>query len=191
MDSATTRSDTRSGSTTKPNPADEAIAHGATNVGAIDTFEVPTNWQLGRHTERAYGYVYSWHPDGNTRVSLNLIYLGRPLHITDSANFQDLLATENRPLALEELHPIRAVLSEKADIDVFRLTAASVKEVSDMKVLAVTGGYKDQPVDVHAIYINASGDGRVVQEVSFIAPRDLFQQFLPDAERALSTLRLR
>jgi hypothetical protein len=171
--------------------SDDAITRGLTNVGAVESFRVPENWQLGRHEERAYGYIYTWHPKGQPQVSLNIRYHGRPLPEADAGILQALLSSGGRILLRQELHALRSVLRDKGDTETFVVGSASIKSIGDVPVLAVSGRYKDQAVDAHTIFVNASGDGHIVQEVSYIAPRDLFTTFQSDAERAFSSLRIR
>lgn len=176
--------------TEKPD-ADEAIARGVTNVGAIQSFRVPKSWQLARHEELAYGYVYTWSPKGQPRVSLNISYSGRPLPEPDAGSLQALLSSGGRILLRQELYALRNILRDKGDPEIFVVGSASIKTIGDVPVLALSGRYRDQPIDIHTILVNASGDGRVIQEVSYIAPRDLFATFQADAERAFSSLRIR
>lgn len=169
--------------------AKENAQTGVTDCGAIRSFTVPPNWLLGTYRQEAYGYVISWHPLDNEDVTLNVSYRGHPLAEDDASALHRVLSTEHF-LNPDEIHSIRKALREMSNAEVFTINTAQVRCISHLPILEVSGSYRDQPVDKLTIQIDASGDGRIVQEITYIAPRDLYLQYLPAALAAISTLQV-
>lgn len=161
------------------------------NLGAIEGFTIPDTWKLGRRSERAYGYIYSWQPQTQPNVSLNISYRGRPLSEADAAKFKSTLASGARTLSTPELSTLSGIVRELSSATAFTVNAAKVIDIDGTAVLQVTGAYKDQHVDKHALFINADGAGRIVQELSYIAPRDKYQNFASVAQNTFSSLKLK
>lgn len=168
---------------------EETLQSGVTDCGAIRSLEVPPDWSLGTYRQEAYGYVISWNPPDNSDVSLNVSYYGHPLAESDALTLQNVLSNEHT-LSQSEIRSLRAALREVSSADVFTIKTAVVRCVSSVPILEVSGSYREQPVDITTIRINSSGDGRIVQEISYRAPRDLYERYLPAARAALSSLQI-
>ncbi len=178
-------------STTLPERVEPVSGSAVSNLGAIESFTVPEGWNLGRRSERAYGYIYAWQPQAQTNVSLNISYRGRPLSDADAAKLKSTLSGGPRTLSSHEVHALSGTVRELASSSAFTINSAKVIDVDGVAALEVTGAYKDQYVDKHALFINADGAGRIVQEISYIAPRDKYANFVATAKSALASLKLK
>lgn len=168
---------------------EEQVQHGVTDCGAIRSFSPPSDWLLGTCRQDPYGYVVSWHPRDNQNVSVNVSYQGHPLAEDQALALQRVLATEHT-LTTDEIQSIRATLRDESRPDVFTISSAVVRSVSNIAVLEVAGSYLDQPVSTITIRINSSGDGRIVQEVSYRAPTEAYRQYLASALASLGSLQI-
>lgn len=166
---------------------EQTTLNGVENLGAIRHFEVPPDWQIGRRWELAYGYIYTWHPLDNSDVSINVSYRGHKIDAEDGAAFRAVLATPH-VLSAAEYQSLTSVLRDFSREDVFSSNLARVSTVDDVSVLVVSGTYRDQAVGTITVFIDSSGDGRVLQEITYISPADSYERYLPIAMMSFSTL---
>lgn len=163
---------------------------GVKGLGRIASFNVPEGWVKGKERDDANGYNYSFHLSEKSKVSLNLMYRGRPLDDTTAGALREVL---NQPhghqLTSEELSQLRTLLQSKADAQVFQISSARVENIDGKMVLAIKGRYKDQAVDAAHIYADAGSNGKIVQEIAYIAPRGEFAKHWPTADRAIRSIK--
>ena len=169
-------------------PLDPAIKHGVKEVGAVRRFKVPDNWELSRHDENARGYVYEWNPQSDREVSLNVSWDGEPLKSSEA--MQQMLAEAPHAVSSEELESIKQLLQARASAQKFKADIARTEDVSGHRVLRVSGNYSEDMVYEDTIFINSSGDGRIIQEVSFLAPTAKAAAYRKDVDQAFATLEI-
>jgi hypothetical protein len=169
-------------------PLEPALKHGIKEVGAVNRFRVPDNWELTRHEEDARGYGYTWKPLGEKDVSLNVSWDGgivmRPQPI------QEILTQAPHALSREELASLTKLLGDRASAEAFQVETAKTEDVSGYRVLRVSGTYTEQDVYEDTIFVNSGGDCSGFQEVSFLSPAAAAAKYRKDADQAFSTLRI-
>lgn len=144
------------------------------NHGQIENLPLPKDWVesnkkfasgIGARSFRAF------HPKNDEKVALCLFYRGLAMSPTSSEAFHDLLEKKPHPLDLSELASIKEVLRDKKNPADFTIKNAETKDVSGKRVLVVEGRYKELQEDATAMFIDADGTGRFVQEVYYQTPK--------------------
>lgn len=161
------------------------------NLGAINEFRVPSGWELVQHKEKAYGYTYQWSRIDQPEVTLSLKYSGHPLLEDDATVVNAIFLAPPHLLTPAELKSAREVLREQSAPEVFTISAAETKALGIRNVLCVTGRFVRERLDANTIFIDAEDTGRVIQEVAYRAPAELFERYLSDASLAWSSLALK
>lgn len=163
---------------------------GVSDVGAVGNLTLPKDWHQTAARKDSTGYAFTFRPNGNDRVALSLMYRGRPL---DDCAAETLKSVLDKPVGYQlnagELADLSTLLEDKADKDLFSMSSAKVQDLHGKKVLSVTGTYRDDNVRATSYFVNASNDGRVVQELAYVAPQDQYLRYWQQADSALRTIK--
>lgn len=160
-------------------------------VGAVKQFFVPPSWKLTRHEETAYGYVYTWRPEGGcSDISLNLAWSGKKIPSPDREQLQAILQLPPHKITEAELPAMYRLLVDKCNPELFELISARTEDICGRQVFRVTGRFKNPEVYDDTIYVNSTGDCEVFQEVSYLADTNHGGSYTQDAEKAFQSLQL-
>ncbi len=163
------------------------------NHGQIDSMSFPEGWVAGKPQEnpgigtRSYREVYRQdHPD----TVVGFFYRGLPIGDEAALNFRDLLSKPSHTLSEQEKQSIREVLATKTPVgsDQFAFSTARVEDLNGKKVLVVEGQYTKSGDKIRAVYVDADGSGRVVQEIYYQSPKDEYDVYWKEAQRAFQSI---
>jgi hypothetical protein len=159
------------------------------SVGQVRFMALPEKWErrMPGPMPAAAGLV-EYHPPGMEYVRLNSFYRGKRISPPAGKYFHDILQAVPHALTSEEGQNLQEVFDDKRSED-FDVISARTAEWNGRKVLILKGKYKAEPVLGQTIYVDSDGTGTSVQELSFTAPEKLYDQFLPDADRSLKSIR--
>jgi len=131
------------------------------------------------------------HPPEAPRVRLCFFYRGLPMNQAASRQFFNVLQMPAHNLSESEFNSLGVLLRDRDDPAEFTLFTARTEDWNGRRVLVVEGRYHDLQEDCLGIFIDAAGDGRLVQEVFYQAPKDLYKEYGRAAEDALRSIRWR
>ena len=70
----------------------------------------------------------------------------------------------------------------------FALSSARVEDLNGKKVLVVEGQYTQSGDKIHAVYVDADGSGRFVQEIFYQSPKDEYDAYWKEAGKEFKTI---
>jgi hypothetical protein len=160
-------------------------------VGQIDHIAIPRNWQQSTAPfESATGAFTAFKSDKAEDALLCFYSRGGSLDEISAKAFRDVLAKPPHHLSAEELTSLKSVLRERVPGENFKVTQAGTQAVNGQNVLFIEGQHTNADLHVAAIYINADGDGRSVQEAYFQAPSASYLQGRLQAMESFRSMRL-
>jgi len=80
------------------------------------------------------------------------------------------------------------VLRGKEDPQQFKMIAARTEDFNGKRVLVVEGRDTKSEDDIYAILVDADGSGRVIQEIYYQAPNEIYPKYLREAKSALKSI---
>jgi hypothetical protein len=161
------------------------------NKGQIESIDLPRGWQ---REEVAQGDIGSRSlvefkvPDAPD-ARLAFFYRGLPINDDDAATFHATLEKPPHHLTPTEIKSLAAVLRERANPEVFKTLAAYTESMNGKNVLVLQGRYAQTGEDLYEVLVDASGDGKAVQEMYFQAPRQQYERHLAEAKRSFQTVK--
>ncbi len=160
--------------------------------GQIFEMALPSDWVEGEPYlfkggigTRSFREV---HPIDAPQAMLSFYYRGLPMSEQAGKTFHQLLASWPRTLSVKEIESVGDVLRDKRNAEDFAIYYAQTEDWNGKMVLCVEGRYKEVQEDVFEIFVDASGDGRVVQEIYFQAPKDSFAKFAKAAKESMRSI---
>lgn len=129
-----------------------------------------------------------FHGPDQPEACLCFYYRGLPLTNEPAAIFRGTLRQPAHSLSSEETESLREVLKERADASVFTIACVKTLDWNGRRVLWLEGRYRQTGANLVEILVDCDGTGRAVQEVYFLAPDGVFQQYAQTAGQALRTI---
>ncbi len=162
------------------------------NHGQIAVLEVPDGW-VERSADNYYRDIgarsmLEFHPPDAPDAVLCVYYRGLPMRDAAAALFRAVLRQPPHALGFGEIKDLRGVLQERADSKVFTISSARTEDLNGRRILWIEGRYKEAGNDLQQILLDADGTGSVVQEIYFVAPKDIFLKYARSARAALTTI---
>jgi hypothetical protein len=162
------------------------------NLGQIETMTLPDGWVGGRPYRFSGGVgtrsFHEVHPPEMPKARLCFYYRGLPVYKEAGDIFRDVLDEAPHELSEAEYASLHEVLSDKARAEDFTVAFARTEELNGKNVLVVLGRYKEIEEDTYSILVDASGDGRVIQEIIYQAPAESFREYLSAATDAIKSI---
>lgn len=192
----------RSDHNSRPEAADQFIIEIADNarnnappsfaIGQIDQIAIPKNWKQNPATfESAAGSFTSFKSDKAEDATLCFYSRGGAIDETAAKAFRGVLDKPAHRLSAEELTSLSTVMRERIPGQNFKVTQAGTQDIDGRKVLFVEGQHTNADLNVVAVYIDAAGDGRNVQEVYYQAPSASYLLGRPQAMESFRSMRLK
>lgn len=119
---------------------------------------------------------------------LCLYYRGSKVSNQSAQNFKNILAMKPHVLKDGELDSIREILDDVVQSDIFSTLVTATEVIQEKTVLKVEGTWIQQNWNMYAIYIDASGDGSVVQQVYFLAPKDSYLRYVSGIKNSIKSI---
>jgi hypothetical protein len=160
--------------------------------GQINKMDLPPGWVAGEPYHNVGGIgtrsFKEYHPPESPDSSLCFYYRGLPMDAQSGKNFHDILQKPPHTLSQEELASLGEVLRDKKDPKDFTMASARTENVNGKTVLVIEGRYKEIQQDTQEYFVDASGDGRAVQEIYYQAPKDDYPKYLKDARQSMKSI---
>ena len=159
--------------------------------GLFKRISIPDGWVLlDMRDEARLGvfYISEFQPPNEPNVWLSFFYRGRPVGCEASEKFLILLSKPPHDLAEEELLPVMPIMANLSDPREFNQLSARTEDLNGKRVLVVEGTWNQPPLKTRHVFMDAEGDGRVVQEVYYQAPEGLYDRYLPTAMEAFNSI---
>ena len=163
------------------------------NLGQINDITLPEGWVGGepyRFTSSVGSRSFrAIHPADQPGICLGFYYRGLPVSNESANNFNSLLAKSSHVLTAAEVLSVSEILRDKSSRQDFTIMVARTEDINGKRVLVVEGRYKEINEDAFAIFIDASGDGKAVQEVYYQAPKATYLIYLKAARDAIRLIK--
>jgi hypothetical protein len=162
------------------------------NQGQIETISMPDGWL---EAPREYNYlgigtrsVREFHAPEEPQAKITFFYRGLPVRSETAAALRLILAKEPHVLARSEIPALKEILRERADPTVFNLISARTDTISGRRVIVIEGRYKATESDLYEVLVDTEGDGAVIQEIYYQAPKDMYFTYLRTAQKAIKSI---
>lgn len=156
--------------------------------GRISHIEVPKGWKARYDLKvRTFEEATPNEPDN---VLIYVHYIGIPIGIKNENQFSKIMLSRPRTLTPQELIWFEQLLNEQTT-DHVKLTGAKVVDLIGNTVLLVRGQVNEshnQSTKFLRMYSQIDQTVHFVQEIGYQAKPELFEKFLPDAERCFKTI---
>ncbi len=158
--------------------------------GQIRTMVLPGGWVEERREEGSIGSrsFWSFHPPASPGVRICFYYRGRLVSPEAGQKFSAVLKVPPHWLTSTQIASLAEIIREKKDPDDFQALLFQINNFNGKKVLLVEGRYKTIDEDTIALYIDADGTGRAIQEIFFQAPKGDYPRYLKEAKAALGSI---
>lgn len=174
----------------EPNPNPEMRNH-----GQIAEMTLPTGWEeappyrfTGGIGTRSFRNI---HPPEAPNAILGFYYRGLPINEEAGKSFHDILQRPPHVLTQEEFKSLSEVLRDKAQAEDFISYVARTEDWNGKRVLVVEGRYAEIQEDTIELFVDARRDGRVIQEIYFQAPKDVYLKYAKAARGAMKSIQWR
>lgn len=162
------------------------------NHGQIRSMSFPDGWVLKESPSFESMPTKSWvevYAQSDERASVCFYYRGAPESTATGLTFKAILEQAPHTLLPKELKALSTVLRGKDDPTAFSIITARTADYNDKRVLIIEGRVVKTQEDIFALIIDAEGSGRVVQEIYYQAPKEIYLKFLRDARTALKSIK--
>ena len=148
--------------------------------GQIRHMSIPPGWEEGE-PEAYLGIGYrsfrEVHPMLDPAAKLCFFYRGGPIRPLPGERFHALITSPAHMLSFSEIKTLGEVLRDRQSPTDFAMTMARTEDISGKRVLVVEGRYLDANDETRALFVDADLTGRVIQEIYFQAPRQLYLRY--------------
>jgi hypothetical protein len=160
------------------------------NIGPINNITLPADWRPGRSKHRVLGQsaYEEYTPPNDPDVCFFFFYRGLPLEPETARAFAAILRQPPHSLQPAEFESIKPVLRGKENRQQFEINGIQTQNLNGRVVLAITGLYKEDQKQMLSMLVDADGSGAVVEEIEFMAPKDKYAQYLPQAQNAMRSV---
>jgi hypothetical protein len=160
------------------------------NHGQIAKITLPSGWEEGPSTSGGVGTrsFREIHPVADPDAMLCFYYRGLPTSDQAGKNFRAVLDKSPHILTRAEISSIGETMRGKDDPATFSPIMIKTEDLNGRRILAINGRLVEKQADVKCILIDAVGDGRVVQEVYFQAPKELYLRHMKAAREAIESI---
>lgn len=159
------------------------------NQGRISRIHLPEGWSPMAATEdTGAAYVQKWQRAEAPEAMLSFFYRGHPVTDLAATCFVGVLASDPHELSQTEFEDLGDATGNCAYKNAFELRRAHTALLNERMVLCIEGFWLNSSICSHQIFIDASGDGRIIQEIHFVAPPESYAKYLPEIRQALDTI---
>ncbi len=162
------------------------------NHGQIAEMTLPKGWVGGAPYKFSGGIgtrsFREVHPADAPNAMLCFYYRGLPISADGGKAFHDLLQKPPHALTEDELKSLSEVLRDKARPEDFKVSSVRTQDWNGRRVLVVEGRYPGIQEDTTEIFVDASGDGRAVQEIYYQAPTDVYAKYATAAKDSMKSI---
>jgi hypothetical protein len=160
--------------------------------GPVRQMRIPHGWSWGerRNSGSQLNSYQELFLRNNPEVTIWFFYRGSRISEASTKLFHEILAKHDHLLSKTEITSLSDVLKEQADPQSFDLLIAKAAEINGRKVLVVEGRYRETHLDRYHLYLEADlhGQGGVIQEIFYQAPKENYFRHLAEAKNAFNTI---
>lgn len=162
------------------------------NHGQIRVMSFPNGWAKNEPSSFESIPTKSWvevYAQADQRASICFYYRGAPESAAVGLAFRAILDQAPHTLLPKELRALSTVLRGKDDPASFSIITARTADYNERRVLIIEGRAIKTQEDIYALIVDAEGNGRVIQEIYYQAPKDIYLKFLREARTAFKSIR--
>lgn len=156
--------------------------------GLIKFMNIPNGWIEFNVETFDTSQLRFFHPPDSLDAKLCYFYRGLPTETAAGQKFVELLSQSPHTLTEAEIESLNATLGESANYLAFDLTAAWTDLLNERSVMIVEGNWSRTNLRSYDVFVDVDGTGRIIQEVYYLAPPALYQQFIDEVKKCLSTI---
>ncbi len=148
------------------------------NLAQFQLSEMPPGW-LAQPIDSTLGserVVQEFYLQAEPEVKFLYFYRGQPLSKIVADDFVDLLSLAPHALSDEEFSNIEMVVRDASEPEFFEMLDKHTESLGGRNALVIEGIWKFSDVQDLGIFITGS-DARVIDELHFTAPKQLFKHF--------------
>jgi hypothetical protein len=170
--------------------ADKGVSETVTDRGQIQRMSLPAGWEDGPSISGGIGTrsFKEVHPAEFPDAKLCFYYRGLPASDEAGKKFREILDQPAHVLNRTEVDTIGEILRGKDDPKIFNPLMIKTEDFNGKRVLSVNGRLNEKQEDLKEILVDAEGTGKVVQEIYFQAPKELYTRYMKDAQEAMKTI---
>lgn len=159
-------------------------------LGQVKAMSLPEYWQEVevKHHERDRWDMRELQPGGHEEVRLSFFNRGRPVSLASAQSFRRLLEAPAHVLSDEEWWSVQEVLRDAVLPGIFERGKAETIDMNGKMVLVVRGAWTELNKESWAVFVDADGSGKSIQEIYYIAPPDLYTEHWGDVKAAFKSI---
>lgn len=155
------------------------------DYGPIRRMLLPDNWKKLPDPD---DFTHKYARENEKDVEIYFFFRGKPVSNTTASRFCALLAKPPHKLDSEELLDLEVVIRDASEDVYFTLTETHTQLLNGLMVYVVQGHWKLSEVDSLGIFVDCDGDGKIIEEIYYLAPPDRFQMYLLEVRQALNSI---
>jgi hypothetical protein len=158
------------------------------NHGQISQLQLPEGWievEVKRHDFEQASLKEFEKNDGH----LCFYFRGLPTSESAARAFEQVLSEASHHLVAREIADLAETLDDTADDTEFKILDARTEDWNDKRVLVIEGRWLKDKLDMIKFFIDARGDGAIVQEIYFFGSASTYAGLLPEIKAALRTIK--
>jgi hypothetical protein len=161
------------------------------DYGVIAQMWLPEGWRDAGEPIDPEGIVQTrcWRTREFSDVVLYLRFSGRPNGDFAQSKWMELIeAGEEHVVQQSDIQEISLIVGDVADEEIFEVLDARAENWNGKRVLLIEGTVKDRNWRSIHMFADIYGDGAFTQEITFGAPRLVYDTFVHAAVNALQTI---
>lgn len=162
-------------------------------VGQIATMNLPEGWSIANQVQNVLGNscYCEVRPEFNFDGRLEFYYRGVRVPPNEGAVFNSMLSVGGHELDEAELKLLGSILRGKENASMFKTDLAWTAVLNGKSVLMIEGTYVEDGLRTLVVLIDSDGTGTVIQELAYTAPPCFYQQFRPQIDDAIRSIKWR
>lgn len=155
------------------------------DYGPIKRMLLPDHWKKLPNPD---DFTIKYCRNDDKDVEIYFFFRGKPASKTTASQFCAVLAKPPHKLDAEELLDLEVVIRDASEDVYFTLTDARTEILSGLMVYVVRGHWKLSEVDSLGIFVDCDGDGKIIEEIYYLAPPDRFEKHLLEVREILNSI---
>jgi hypothetical protein len=157
--------------------------------GAVQGMRIPGEWVEWR-SDIGIFHKLGFHARDRSDVNVYSYFVWSPESRKNAENLLRVLKNPPHPLARDEIQSLRPVidrLSESAPGE-FDIRSAKTQDLNQRRVIVVEGRWSKHRLDAYIVLVDASGCGKLAQQLAYTAPPADYRRRLGDAQAAFDSI---
>lgn len=159
------------------------------DMGQVAQISIPYGWIGLQPHEAGDRVVRVWQHDKEPRVRFVSYERNGELSFNGAQAFTRILYDEFHNLNRPELDSLEELLEAAHNREHFEVSASYTSYLNNRRMLRLDGTWRRDGIASIAIWIDADGKGRRVQQLAFLAPREIFEAYFAEAQFIFESVR--